>query len=163
VTAVICGLDPEQVTGLGANLPQDRLAQKIDIIRSAIALHQPDPKDAVDVLSKVGGLEIGAMTGVMLASAARRVPVVLDGFISLSSALLAVLIAPRCADYLLPSHRSVEIGAVAAAEKLGLKPPLDLGMRLGEGSGAVMMFGILDAAMAMVNDMFTFEEAGFSV
>lgn len=163
ITAVLCGLDPEKVTGLGANLPEERLPLKIEVIRKAIERHQPDKNDAIDVLAKVGGLEIGAMAGVMLGAAARRVPVVLDGFISLSSALIAVSLAPSCIDYLLPSHRSVEIGSIEASSKLGLNPPLDLSMRLGEGSGAVLMFGILDASLAMLNHMITFEEAGFSV
>ena len=163
VTAVLCNVDPQKVTGLGANLPQERFNLKVDVIRSAIALHQPDPEDPVDVLAKVGGLEIGAMAGVMLACAARRVPVVLDGFISMASALIAGILAPASVDYMIASHRSVEIGSEAAAEKLGLMPPLDLGLRLGEGSGAAVMFGILDAALAMLTDMITFQEAGFSV
>jgi nicotinate-nucleotide--dimethylbenzimidazole phosphoribosyltransferase len=163
LTAVFCGVDPLEVTSLGANLPEERLMMKVDVIRKAIALHQPDPSDPIDVLSKVGGLEIGAMAGVMLAAAARRVPVVLDGFISMSSALIAEAIAPQSVNFMIASHRSVEIGSEVASEKLGLMPPLDLGLRLGEGSGAVVMFGVLDASLAMLNDMITFEEAGFSV
>src|SRR5207245_2580843 len=113
-------------------------ARKIAVIDAALALHRPDPADALDVLAKVGGFEIGALAGVVLAAAAQRMPIVLDGFISGAAALLAVTLEPAARDYLIAAHRSVEPGHRVVLERLGLRPLLDLDLRLGEGTGAVL-------------------------
>ncbi|MDQ0215750.1 nicotinate-nucleotide--dimethylbenzimidazole phosphoribosyltransferase [Oikeobacillus pervagus] len=161
ITSVVLGLDPKETTWLGANYPEEKMAHKINVIRKAIQVNQPDPKDGIDILSKVGGLEIGGMAGIMIGCAANRCPVVMDGYISAASALIASLIEPKVKDYIIPSHLSVEIGAIKALEYLGLKPMLDLDLRLGEGSGAVLAFNLVEAAVMMNKEMFTFEEAGF--
>lgn len=163
IVSVISGLDPIEVTGRGANLPSDKVKHKADVIKKAIALHQPDKTDGYDILSKVGGLEIGGMAGVMLGCAINHTPVVVDGFISTAAALIAYTIEPKVKDYLIASHTSEEKGAVIAAEILGLQPPLKLGLRLGEGTGAALMFNIIEAATFMNEDMITFDEAGWRV
>lgn len=163
IVAVITGKTPEEVTGVGANLPLDRLAHKVKIIKDSILKHQPNPEDGFDVLSKVGGLEIGGMAGVMIGGAISGVAVVVDGFISTAAAVLACTIEPKVKDYLISSHGSMEPGARIGADYLGLKHYLQLDMRLGEGTGAVLMFNIIDAACHMNRHMLTFEEAGFIV
>lgn len=163
IVSVIGDLDPSEVTGVGANLPQDKVKHKADVIRTAIEKHQPNPSDGLDILSKVGGLEIGGMAGVMIAGAAHGVPVVVDGFICTAAALIATLIEPKVKDYLIASHSSLELGASKATDLLGLSTYLDMNMRLGEGTGAVLMFNIIEAATYMNDEMITFEEAGFIV
>ncbi|MBN2796476.1 MAG: nicotinate-nucleotide--dimethylbenzimidazole phosphoribosyltransferase [Clostridia bacterium] len=163
IVSVIGGLDPSEVTGMGANLPQDKVKHKADVIRKGIEINQPNPTDGLDVLAKVGGLEIGGMAGVMLAGAANRVPVVVDGFISTAAALIATTLNPTVKEYLFASHSSLELGAKKATELLGLNTALDMNMRLGEGTGAVLMFNIIEAATYMNDEMITFEEAGFIV
>ncbi|MCH4891295.1 nicotinate-nucleotide--dimethylbenzimidazole phosphoribosyltransferase [Acidaminobacter sp. JC074] len=163
IVSVIGGFDPSEVTGVGANLPQEKVKHKADVIRKGIELNQPDPSDGIDILSKVGGLEIGGMAGVMIAGAAYGVPVVVDGFICTASALIATLIEPKVKEYLFASHASLELGASKASEMLGLRTYLDMNMRLGEGTGAVLMFNIIEAATYMNDEMITFEEAGFIV
>lgn len=163
IVSVITGKTPEEVTGVGANLPRERLSHKIAVVRESIAKHGPDPKDGFEVLSKVGGLEIGAMAGVMIGGAMSGVPVVVDGFISTAAALIACTIEPKVKDYLVSSHGSMEPGARIGADYLSLKHYLQLDMRLGEGTGAVLMFNIVDAACHMNQHMLTFEEAGFVV
>lgn len=163
IVSVIGGYDPIEVTGVGANFPEKRLDFKAGVIKKAIEINKPDPNDGIDVLSKVGGLEIGGMAGVMLAGAARRVPVVVDGFISTAAALIACTIEPKIKDYLIPSHSSIEKGAIKASKLLGLEPMLNMNMRLGEGSGAVLAFNIIEAATYVNNEMITFEEAGIEV
>jgi nicotinate-nucleotide--dimethylbenzimidazole phosphoribosyltransferase len=163
IISVLGGYDPSEVTGVGANLPQAKVKHKADVIRKAILLNQPDKKDGIDVLSKVGGLEIGGMAGVMIAGAANRVPVVVDGFICTAAALIATTIEPKVKDYLFASHSSLELGASKASDLLGLETSLDMNMRLGEGTGAVLMFNIIEAATYMNDVMITFDEAGFVV
>ncbi len=163
IVSVIGGLDPNQVTGVGANLPQEKVKHKSEVIRRGIEVNKPDPTDGIDILSKVGGLEIGGMAGVMIAGAAYGVPVVVDGFICTASALIATLIEPKVREYLFASHSSLETGASKATELLGLRTYLDMNMRLGEGTGAVLMFNIIEAATFMNDEMITFEEAGFIV
>lgn len=163
ILAVLGGFKPEEVTGIGANLPLDRLNKKIDVVRKGIEINNPDPNDAIDVLSKVGGFEIGAMAGAMLGAASKKVPIVVDGFISSSAALIAISINPLVKNYLFGSHFSKEKGAIYASEKLGLKTPLHLELRLGEGTGAVIMFSIIDFALSMNNNMVTFDEGGFKL
>ena len=163
IVSLFTGKDPEEVTGVGANLPTAKLSHKALVIKEAIQRHKPNKNDGVDVLAKIGGFEIGAMAGVMLAGAARKVPVVVDGFISTSAALIAHAIEPKVLPYLIPAHLSMEQGAKAAAEFLGFKPLLELGLCLGEGSGAALSFNIIEAATFMNEDMMTFEEAGMKI
>jgi len=163
ITAVITGTPVKDVTGVGANLPTARLQNKINVIEKGIAFNNPDKKDGVDVLSKVGGLEIGGMAGIMLGCAVKKVPVVVDGFISMAAALIACTINPASKEYMVTSHGSMERGAVIAANHLGFKYYLNLSMRLGEGTGAAIMLNVIDAACHMNKHMITFEEAGFIV
>ncbi|MBR4896895.1 MAG: nicotinate-nucleotide--dimethylbenzimidazole phosphoribosyltransferase, partial [Clostridia bacterium] len=148
-----------EVTGYGAGLSEEGLRRKIEVIREGIRLNQPDPEDPVDVLSKVGGLDLAAMTGAFLGAAKARVPAVMDGFISVVAALCAVRLCPEAAAFLIPSHASAEIGYNVALNALGQKPLFDLGMRLGEGSGCPIAMMMLDAACAAMNGMATFSEA----
>ncbi|WDV47574.1 nicotinate-nucleotide--dimethylbenzimidazole phosphoribosyltransferase [Clostridiaceae bacterium M8S5] len=160
ILSAIAGYTPEEITGIGANLPVERLQNKIDVIKTAIKVNKPNPSDAIDVLAKVGGFEIGAMAGVMIAGAAYKVPVVIDGYISTISAILACTLEPKVKEYLLPSHKSHEKGAKYATQYLGLNPMLDMDMRLGEGSGAALAFNIIESATYMNKEMITFAEAG---
>ncbi len=162
IVAVITGLPVADVTGRGTGLNDDGLAHKIDIIEQAIALNKPNPKDALDVLCKVGGLEIAGLAGVMIAAASRRIPVVVDGFISTAAAMIAVGLVPDVKNYLFSAHNSVEIGHRAMLQYLGLNPLLDLNLRLGEGTGAVLAFHLIEAASRILREMATFAEAGVS-
>ncbi len=162
ITAVLTGYPPREVTGRGTGVDDARLQHKIAIVEKAIRINRPDRNDGLDVLSRVGGLEIGVMAGVILGAASQRIPVVIDGFISTAAALIASTLSPKAVHYLLAGHRSVEPGHQKALAKLGLQPILDLDMRLGEGTGAVLAFGILDAAVKILAEMATFEEAGVS-
>lgn len=158
IISVIAGCDPQEVTGMGAGLKKELLAHKAQVIRTAIEINQPNPTDGIDILQKVGGFEIGSMAGVILGCSANRVPVVLDGFISYASALIAVNINPRCKDYMIASHYSAEPGAKKALELLGLDPFLKMDMRLGEGSGAALAFNMIEAANYVYKNMLTFDE-----
>ena len=160
VLAALEGLSPSLTTGRGAGLDDAGLSGKIEVVKRAIATNKPDPTDAVDIISKVGGLDIAGMTGIYLGAANKRIPVVIDGFISSVAALAAVKLNPLSLEYMFPSHLSAEKGGGPALERLGLKPCFNLGMRLGEGSGAVLMFYIIEAAAAALMQMKTFEEAG---
>jgi len=131
-------------------------------IERALSVNQPDRRDALDVLSKVGGLEIAGLVGVILGAAAHRIPVVMDGFISSAAALVAVGLAPEVKPYLIAAHQSVEIGHRVTLEHLGLHPLLDLNLRLGEGTGAALAFHLIEAAARILNEMATFAEAGVS-
>jgi nicotinate-nucleotide--dimethylbenzimidazole phosphoribosyltransferase len=162
VIAVITGQPPASVAGRGTGVDDAGLARKIAMIEQALACNQPDPNDALDVLSKVGGFEIGGLAGVIVAAAANRIPVVIDGVISGAAALVATGLAPQASDYLIAGHLSTEPGHRAALTHLGLEPLLDLGMRLGEGTGAALAMGIVEAAVKALNEMATFEQAGVS-
>ncbi len=155
IVSVLANAKPEEVVGIGANLPLDRLQHKVNIVEQAIRINQPNAEDGIDVLAKVGGFDIGGMAGVMLGAAASGVPVLLDGFLSYAAALIACRIAPEAKGYLIPSHMSAEKGAEIALCELGLTPYLHLDMRLGEGSGAAMAIPIIDAACAIYNEMGT--------
>lgn len=159
MTAVYLGLDVETVTGRGAGLSSHGLQRKIYAIKQAIAVNQPDPKDPLDVLAKVGGLDIAGMCGLFLGGAAQQMPVVMDGFISQVAALTAVRLVPECADYILASHVSEEPGANILLKALEKDAFLTCGMRLGEGSGAVALFPILDFASDIYHKMSTFVQA----
>lgn len=162
ITAVFTGLPVKDVTGRGTGLDDAGLQNKIKVIEEAIRLNQPDPGNALDVLMKVGGLDIAGLTGVIIAAAARRIPVVVDGFISGAAALVAVGLLPAVRPYLIASHLSVEAGHAAICKQLDLEPLLDLRMRLGEGSGAVLAFPIIEGAARILDEMATFAEAGVS-
>ncbi|WP_410734114.1 nicotinate-nucleotide--dimethylbenzimidazole phosphoribosyltransferase [Citrobacter freundii] len=153
IVSVLTGSDAEEVVGIGANLPLSRVGNKVDVVRRAIAVNQPDRHDGVDVLAKVGGFDLVGMAGVMLGAASCGLPVVLDGFLSYSAALAACQIAPQIKPYLIPSHFSAEKGARTALAHLELDPYLNMGMRLGEGSGATLAMPIVEAACAMYNNM----------
>ena len=150
----------ERVVGRGTGLDDSGLLRKADAVRRALALHAPDPRDPIGVLAAVGGLEIGALAGVILGAAAQRVPVVLDGFITTAAALVATRIAPMAGRYLIAAHRSAEAGHGLVLELLGLQPLLELDLRLGEGSGAALALPILQAVKGVMTDMATFGEAG---
>lgn len=158
MTAVFLNMDPETVTGRGAGLSGDGLKRKIEAIRRGIAVNHPDPKDPLDVLSKLGGFDIAGLAGVFLGGAACRIPVVMDGFISAVAALTAVRIAPACRDYIIPSHRSDEPASQMLLDALGKEALLTCDMCLGEGSGAVALFPVLDLALSIYREMTTFEE-----
>jgi nicotinate-nucleotide--dimethylbenzimidazole phosphoribosyltransferase len=162
ITAVITGAPVSAVTGRGAGIDDATLRKKIEVIEEAIRVNQPDEKDPIDVLAKVGGFELGGMAGVMLAAAAHRIPILIDGFISGSAALVAYELAPVVKDYMIAAHRSVERGHSVVLDYIGLKPLLDLDMRLGEGTGAALGLSIAEAACKILNEMATFEEAGVS-
>ena len=162
VTSVITGKPVQDVTGRGTGIDDKILSHKVEMIKKAISINKPDPKDPIDVLSKVGGFEIGGLTGVILAAASKRVPVVIDGFISTSAALLAYTLEPKVADYMIAAHCSVEKGHKIALSHMGLKPILDFSMRLGEGTGAALAMNIIEAGVKILTQMATFEGAGVS-
>lgn len=152
------GLSAEEVVGRGAGLTTEAHRNKIRVIEQALSVNRPDPSDPLDILAKVGGFDIAGMAGCFLAGAALRIPVVVDGFISAVAALLACRIHPGVKDFLIPSHASAEPGYRHAMDAMGLSPSLLLDMRLGEGTGCALMFPVIDAALAIVNEMATFEE-----
>jgi nicotinate-nucleotide--dimethylbenzimidazole phosphoribosyltransferase len=162
ITAAFTGLPPAQLTGRGTGVDDAGLARKVTVIEKALAVNRPDPSDALDVLLKVGGLEIAGLAGVVLGAAERRVPVVIDGFISSAAALLAAELVPAVKPYLIGSHESVEIGHQAILQRLGIRPLFNLNMRLGEGTGAALAFPIIEGAARILDEMATFAEAGVS-
>jgi nicotinate-nucleotide--dimethylbenzimidazole phosphoribosyltransferase len=162
ITAALTGLPPSALVGRGTGLDDAGLAHKISVVERALELHKPDPEDPLDVLSKVGGLEIAGLCGFILGAAANRRPVVLDGFISTAAALLAVKLSPSAYYYLIPSHLSREPGHEPLLEYMNLKPLLHLNMRLGEGTGAALCLNLLEGAVRLLSEMATFAEAGVS-
>lgn len=162
IVAALCGRAAAEVVGRGTGIDDATYARKVRVIEGALALHRPDPTDALDVLAKVGGFEIGGLAGIVIAAAAHRIPVVIDGFISGAAALVAASLAPACIPFLIAAHRSVEIGHRAVLERLGLRPLLDLDLRLGEGTGAALAMPVIDAAMRAHAEMATFAEAKVS-
>jgi nicotinate-nucleotide--dimethylbenzimidazole phosphoribosyltransferase len=160
--SVFSGLDPAETAGRGTGLDDAGVAHKAEVIRRALALHRPDPKDPVGVLAAVGGFEIAAIAGLILGAVERRRVVILDGFISCSAALVAREIAPSALDNVIFSHRSAENGHRKMLEFLGARPLFDLDMRLGEGTGAALGINLLEAAVKMYREMATFESAGVS-
>jgi nicotinate-nucleotide--dimethylbenzimidazole phosphoribosyltransferase len=162
IAAVFTGQPVARVTGRGTGLDDARLSQKVSVIERALQINRPDPKDPLEVLAKVGGLEIGGLAGVMLGAAARRIPVVIDGFISGAAALIAVALCPQLKGYLIAAHLSSEPGHRLVLEHLGLKPLLNLEMRLGEGTGAALGISLVEAATKLLAEMATFTEAGVS-
>ncbi|MCK4274248.1 MAG: nicotinate-nucleotide--dimethylbenzimidazole phosphoribosyltransferase [Dehalococcoidales bacterium] len=162
IFAAMTGKSASEVTGRGTGLTDEQLAHKIDVIKRALEVNKPDPSQPLDVLAKVGGFEIGGLAGVMLGAAARRIPVVIDGFISGAAALIATALAPEVKDYIIAAHVSAEAGHPAMLEHMGLKPLLNLDMRLGEGTGAALGIFLAEAAARTLNKMATFAEAGVS-
>ena len=162
ITSVITGAATDITTGRGTGLDDAGLAHKSTIVQRAIDVNKPEPKDGLDVLMKVGGFEIGVLAGVYLGAAAGKRPVVVDGFISGAAALIAYAIAPNAAQSFIASHQSVEPGHRISLSHMGLEPLLELGMRLGEGSGAALAIPIVEAAAKCLSDMTTFAEAGVS-
>ncbi len=158
--AVFTGADPGAVTGPGAGSDARMLAHKIAVIRAGIVRHQPDPTDPIGVLAAFGGAEHAALAGFLVATAARRVPVILDGVIAGAAALVAAALCPGVTAYLVAGHRSTEPGATAALAALRLEPILDLGMRLGEGSGGVLAVPVVQAAARLLREVATFDSAG---
>lgn len=162
IVAVMTGLPVAKVTGRGTGIDDAGLAHKVQVIEQAIALNKPDPQDALDVLFKVGGLEIAGLAGVMIAAASRRIPIVVDGFISTAAAMIASGLVPDVRNYMFGAHQSVEIGHQAMHKYLGLIPLVNLNLRLGEGTGAVLAFNLIEAASRILREMATFAEAGVS-
>jgi len=162
VTACFTGKPIEEITGRGAGLNDAGLNRKIQIIKKSISLNRPDKTNPIDVLAKVGGFEIGGMAGIILACASKRIPVVIDGFISGAAALVAYQLEPKTKDYMIASHCSVERGHRIILDYLGLKPILDLNLRLGEGTGAALGINMLEASIKILTQMATFKSAGVS-
>ncbi|HTI15941.1 MAG TPA: nicotinate-nucleotide--dimethylbenzimidazole phosphoribosyltransferase [Dictyobacter sp.] len=162
ITATLLECAVERVTGHGTGIDAEQFKHKVAVIEQALDRNQPDKADALDVLAKVGGLEIAGLVGVILAAAAHRIPVVLDGFISSSAALVAVALAPATRNYLFAGHMSVERGHQLILEKLALLPLLQLNLRLGEGTGAALAMHVIEGAVRTHNEMATFAEAGVS-
>ena len=162
ITAALTGADVTTVTGRGTGLNDDVWRRKVEVIRKALEINRPNLNDAIDVLSKVGGFEIGGIAGVILAGAKYRIPVVIDGFISGAAALIATSLSPQVKPYLIASHQSVEQGHKIILEYLGLKPLLNLDLRLGEGTGAALGIFLVEASLRILDEMATFAEAGVS-
>ncbi|HEX75316.1 MAG TPA: nicotinate-nucleotide--dimethylbenzimidazole phosphoribosyltransferase [Dehalococcoidia bacterium] len=162
IFAAISGQPAERVTGRGTGIDDKQLAHKVEVIERVLSINKPNPKDPIDVLAKVGGFEIGGLAGVILAGAAQRIPVVIDGFISGAAALIATNLSPQVKDYLIAAHVSAEAGHELLLDFLGLKPLLNLNMRLGEGSGAALGILLAEAAVRILGQMATFAEAGVS-
>jgi nicotinate-nucleotide--dimethylbenzimidazole phosphoribosyltransferase len=162
VGAAITGLSAAELTGTGAGIPKAQLAHKIGLVERALEVNKPSADDAIDILAKVGGFEIGGLSGAILAAAAHHVPVVIDGFISGAAALIAVKLVPQVKDYLITAHLSAERGHRAMLEYMGLKPLLNLNMRLGEGTGAALGISLAEASVKILKEMLTFDEAGVS-
>jgi nicotinate-nucleotide--dimethylbenzimidazole phosphoribosyltransferase len=162
IATVFTGLAVEQVTHRGTGIDDAVLQHKIRVIEEGLALNRPDPQDPVDVLAKVGGFEIGGIAGLILGCAVAKIPVVIDGFISTAGALIACELHQHVRDYLFAAHKSVEIGHTHMLQRLGQQPILDLGMRLGEGTGAVLAMEIIGAALQAYREIATFEAAGVS-
>lgn len=160
IVSVLLGKDPAEVTGRGAGLSTEGLERKVKAIRRGIEVNRPDPSDPLDVLHKVGGLDIAGLTGVFLGGAAYHIPVLVDGFISSSAALVARALCPTAAEYMLASHASNEPAGQMVLQALGLRPFLYADMCLGEGTGAVAVMPLLDMALAVYREMVVFDETG---
>lgn len=162
ITAVLTGSTPRETTGRGTGRNDEELGHKVAVVERALAVNRPDPADGLDVLAKVGGFEIGVLAGVVLGGALARRVVVLDGFVSTAAGLIAHSLCPHASGYIVASHLSVEPGHRVALSHMGLRPLLNLEMRLGEGTGAVLAMGLIEAAAACLTEMATFSESGVS-
>ncbi len=162
IIAAFSGLPVENLTGRGTGIDDQGVARKIAAIQKGLDINKPDPKDPLDVLAKVGGLEIGGLAGLVIGGAAKGMPVVCDGLISTAGALIACELAPAAKNYLFASHKSVEIGHTYMHDRMGLAPLIDLKFRLGEGTGAAVCMTLLDLATRILADIKTFDEVGVS-
>ena len=162
IAATILAQDPAEIAGRGTGVDDDGLNRKVAAIRAALEVNRPDPGDGLDILAKVGGFEIGGIAGAILAAAAQRKAIVVDGFISTAAAMIAVRLAPVVRGYLIAAHSSQELGHHRMMAWLGLEPLLDLRMRLGEGTGAALAMPLVEAACQVLSEMATFAEAGVS-
>lgn len=159
IAAALTGRKVEEVTGRGTGVDDETLKRKIEVIKRGLAVNQPDPNDPIDVLAKVGGFEIGGLAGAMIGGAALRIPVVIDGFIAGAGALIATELSSTVREYIFAGHNSMEQGHKIMLEQMGLRPLLDLDLRLGEGTGAALGMSLLEASIKILNRMLTFEEA----
>ena len=162
IACVVTGMSPSAVVGRGTGVDDNGLHRKILAVEHALKINKPNPQDGLDILSKVGGFEIGGLAGAILGAAANRRPVVIDGFISTAAAIIAATIAPQVKDYLIAAHCSQELGHRLMMEWLGVTPLLDMNMRLGEGTGAALAMSIVEASCKILDEMATFGEAGVS-
>jgi len=162
IVSVMTGEEPSQVTGRGTGIGDKQFQGKVETIKKALQVNQADSSDAMDVLAKLGGFEIGGIAGLILGAASLHKPVVIDGFISTAGALIAYGLSPLSAEYIVAAHKSVEKGHTAALKMLGKQPLLDLNMRLGEGTGAALAMNIVEAAVRVLTEVATFDEAGVS-
>ncbi|MEH0827978.1 MULTISPECIES: nicotinate-nucleotide--dimethylbenzimidazole phosphoribosyltransferase [unclassified Micromonospora] len=160
--AALTGTDPAEATGRGTGVDDETYRRKVGVVRTALARHRPDPADPLGVLAAVGGLEHAALAGLILGAAARRVPVLLDGVIAASAALVAAALAPEAVGAMVAGHRSAEPGATVALRHLGLDPLIDLGLRLGEGTGALLALPVVTGAVRVLHEVATFDSAGVS-
>ncbi len=159
IAAIVTGKSIDELTGRGTGLDDEQLNHKKEVIEKILACNKPDPKNGLDILSKVGGFEIGGIAGLIIGAAANKKPIVVDGFISSAGALIAIAIEPFVRDYIICAHRSMEPGHRAMQEKLGCRPLLDLNLRLGEGTGAAIAMNLVEGAAAILTEVATFEEA----
>jgi len=162
IASVVCNVEPETVTGRGTGINDKVLQNKIDVIKRGIEKNKPDSNNGIDILSKLGGYEIGGLAGIMIAGASHRIPVVIDGFISGAAALVADKISPLAKQYWIAAHCSTEPGHKIMLEYLNLRPLLNLNMRLGEGTGSALAMNLIDASLKILNEMATFDSAGVS-
>lgn len=162
IACVVTGKSASEIVGRGTGVNDEGLRRKISAVENALKINQPDPCDGLDILSKVGGFEIGGLVGAILGAAANRRPVVIDGFISTAAAIIAATIAPQVKDYLIAAHCSQELGHRLMMEWLGVEPLLDMHMRLGEGTGAALAMSLVEASCKILDEMATFGEAGVS-
>ena len=162
IASAITGCTPLAATGRGTGIDSEQLRHKVSVVERALEVNKPDPTDGLDVLAKVGGFEIGGIAGLMLGAAYLRKPVIVDGFISTAGALIAQTLSPGAADYMIAAHRSEESGHAIMLEHMKKTPLLDLGLRLGEGTGGALAMNLVDAAAAILTRVSTFDEASVS-
>ena len=162
IVAALSGAPVKEVTGHGTGIDAGQFAHKVSVIERSLAINNPDPKDGLDVLAKVGGFEIGGIAGLILGAAALKKPVVVDGFISTAGALIAHALCPTAAEYMIAAHQSAEKGHRIALKILGKKPLIDLDLRLGEGTGAALAMNFVEAAVRVLTEVATFDEASVS-
>ncbi|MEW6171181.1 MAG: nicotinate-nucleotide--dimethylbenzimidazole phosphoribosyltransferase [Candidatus Omnitrophota bacterium] len=162
ITAIFTKKSIKDITGRGTGIDDKALENKIKVIEKSLAINNPNPLDPIDVLSKVGGFEIGGLAGIILAASSKKIPVIIDGFISAAAALIAYKIEPKVKNYMIASHCSVEIGHRVILEHIGIVPILDFNLRLGEGTGAALGINIAEASIKILTQMATFKNAGVS-
>jgi nicotinate-nucleotide--dimethylbenzimidazole phosphoribosyltransferase len=159
IVAAFSGCPVAEVTGHGTGIDGEQFARKVRVIEKSMRINRPDPQDGLDVLAKIGGFEIGGIAGLILGAAALKKPVVVDGFISTAGALIAHALCPTAAEYMIAAHRSVEQGHRVALTILGKQPLIDLDLRLGEGTGAALAMNFVEAAVRVLTEVATFDEA----